>query len=96
MSQLNAAALREFNECAERNLKRIDSAIQVLKQQREMLKSQQDQMIKDDTSAMSLRAIDLIGYSQKLDRVQAELDTASTDMGMVGRAHDPSADKQVR
>ena len=46
MSQLNAAALREFNECAERNLKRIDSAIQVLKQQREMLKSQQDQMIK--------------------------------------------------
>ena len=45
---------------------------------------------------MSLRAIDLIGYSQKLDRVQAELDTASTDMGMVGRAHDPSADKQVR
>lgn len=94
MRNLTATEARNFNECAERNLKRLDNAIKTLKQTHEQLKSQQDQMLKDDTSALCLRAIDLIGYSDKVQRVVMELNTASSDMEGIGSNFHPQ-DKAV-
>ena len=87
MQQLNASEMREFNTCAERSIIRIDNAITRLKQLKEQLQSQHKQMLKDDTSAISLQAHDLVGYGEQLQRVEAELNAASTDCTQTGKAH---------
>jgi hypothetical protein len=86
MKSLSVAALRDFNQCAERSITRLNSSIQRLKQLKNMIETQRQDMLKDDTSPVGLRAIDLNGYGNQIQRVEEQLHAASLDL--IGTAVD--------
>lgn len=74
------AEQRDYNTCAERNIKRLDSAITRLKQLKEMIAQQQKALHEDEGNPCGLRYHDLNGYGNSIQGVEELLHTASLDL----------------